>query len=198
MAVMYVVWKGFVDRSCLSITESRTDQPLGLCQASWGSVCQKKWVSNTANYSFSVPATRSKDAHKEWINWEQSPERNLSFCRPSPSWIKLLIAGFCPYLNPCPGLQIVYSHFPPRPRRMSDKPSGLHRYTSLFPEDEGPGRMGAWALLMLLPPGLWHSSGIASGDSVTGSCLCRDRTVFSWSAELYRRNVQVAICNIPS
>lgn len=50
---------------------------------------------------------------------------------------------------------------------------------TLFPEEKGLGLMGAWALLVLLPAGLWHSSGTASGDAVTGFCLCQDSTVFS-------------------
>lgn len=54
VAVARVVWKGFVDRCCLSITNSRRDQLVGLYQACWGPVCQKEWVSITADYSFSV------------------------------------------------------------------------------------------------------------------------------------------------
>lgn len=93
--------------------------------------------------------------------------------------MKLFIAGFSQYLNPCPSLQGVCSHFSPSPGECRTSHQGCTIILPLFPEEEGPGLVGVWVLLMLLPAGLWHSSGTASGDPVTPSCLCRDSMDFS-------------------
>lgn len=87
MAVICVFWKGFVDRSCLNITKSRTDQPVGLYQACWGPVRRKEWISITADYSSFVKTLsqlqgvgdQDQDTHKAWIHGEQSPWRALAF-----------------------------------------------------------------------------------------------------------------------
>lgn len=59
----------------------------------------------------------------------------------------------------------------------------------LFPEEEEPGLVGVWVLLLLLPAGLLRSSGTSSGDSVTAFWLCQDSMGFSENAELCRGDV---------
>lgn len=62
-------------------------------------------------------------------------------------------------------------HFSPFPGGWRTSHQGCTVILPLFPEEEGPGLVGVWVPLMLLPAGLWCSHGAASADSVTDSCL---------------------------
>lgn len=90
---------------------------------------------------------------------------------------KLFIAGCSQLLNPHPGLQGACSHLPSSPGAFRTNHQGYTVILSLSPEEEAPGLVGVWVLL-LLPVGLLQSSGAPSSDSSSFQSLSGQYELF--------------------